>query len=110
MGVKLTGSEFNEFMKDDSVWLKDYWYEDVYALVNGEPDELEAELPDDAKVVLEGGCFYTGQEINSTHFDFEQIVRKWLKARVTAVLVVEVPKDKLDEAKALFKSKGYKVK
>src|ERR1700712_2305438 len=60
VAVKLTGSEFNEFMKDDSVWLKDYWYEDVYALVNGEPDELEAELPDDAKVVLEGGCFYTG--------------------------------------------------
>ena len=41
---------------------------------------------------------------------FSTMFNKWNKARTTATLIVDVPKDRLDEAKQAIAALGFKVK
>lgn len=97
MGLYCKGAEFNEFMKDEAVWPKGYWFDDVYCEVNGQYDELDGTwengvLPEDAKVLIRGGEYHPATD---NFYDFEGVLRHWLKCRTHTTVVLDVPKGKV---------------
>lgn len=42
-------------------------------------------------------------------YDFARVLHRWIRARATAVLVFEVPREEADAAKALARERGWKV-
>lgn len=70
------------------------------------PVEPDQEYPFDY------GCFGWqghGPEPKGFNDDFRAVFRKWVKARSLATVTVDVPKDKLDDFKALMAERGWKV-
>lgn len=121
MSVKLSGAEMNAFMVDPAVWGEEgnwsgRWYDDAYVEVDGEQDDLEytfrsddSKLPADAKVTVEGGCLYRGEDANSPWDDFEKFLRRWLKARSVTTLVLEVPNEQVEAIRGLLEARGVRV-
>lgn len=97
-----TGADLNAFMADKDVWKDGYWYDDVYCEVNCKVDDLnyafegEDVIPPEAVVIIEGGEFYVGPDVDSTFYDFEERLTNWMKARGVSVLVLEVDNDMKD--------------
>lgn len=105
MSVKLRGADYKAFLNDSKVWKEGYWFDASELLVDGEDvgdDYDESDLPDEARVTVSNGCFYAGPEVNSTFYDYETVLRKWLKARTVTTVVLEVANDKLEEYRSVF--------
>jgi hypothetical protein len=110
MTTKTTGAEFWRFYNDRNFWPEGSWHDDTLILVNGEEvgDYTRETIPDDAKVVIEGGIVYL-DERGKDDVAFESYFRRWRRVQSTASLTVEVPKDKLEAVKAAIRAAGGKV-
>jgi hypothetical protein len=108
--IRTTGAEFWRFYEDKTYWPEGSWHDDTSLTVNGkEVDDYTREnIPDDSKLVIEGGVVYLDERGNDDA-GFESFFRKWRKAQDTEFLAVEVPKDKLGAVKAAIKAAGGKV-
>lgn len=104
MSVKLRGADYKAFMHDESVWLHDYWFEGCGYKIDGveveDDDFSEDDIPDEAQVVVTGGCLYQGGEVNSPFVDYERTLRAWLKARKVTTVVLEIANEHLDAYRA----------
>jgi hypothetical protein len=110
--VVISGADFKLFYEDQEVWAKDVWHEDETVLIDGievGPDSWSADvsvLSDTAVLTVSGGAIYRdSDELDS----FEGALRKWLRARETVRLVVELPRDQLESVKRLLGSLAIKV-
>lgn len=105
--MKTTGAVWTAYLAS---WPEGQWYDDSDETINGvSGDEYEApSIPDDAVVEFSSGVVYADRNDHEgtalpTHF------RRWEKAQTHATVVVLVPKDKLDDLKAMLKTIGGKV-
>lgn len=109
MSVKTTGAEFKEYYHDETYWVKDAWYDYHEVKVNGEyVEDIEADMPDDAQVVIESGVVYIPVQSESgmeekevsliTHF------KTWRKQKTCTTLVITVAKEHLDTVMASVKT------
>lgn len=110
MTTKTTGAEWKRFYADKTFWPDGHWHDDEYITVNGEepPEDFDlGEVADNASLTIHAGCVFdtAGDSVASLEGHF----KKWHKLQTTASVVVEFPKDKLDELKALVKTIGAKV-
>jgi hypothetical protein len=108
--IKTTGAEFWRFYEDKNYWPAGSWHDDTLILVNGtEVDDYTREhIPDDAKLVIDGGIVYLDEE-GRDDAPFESFFRKWRKAQSTVTIAVDCPKDKLDVIKAAIRAAGGRV-
>lgn len=107
--VKTTGVNFKKFYSDPDMWPEGYWHEDEIVCVNGvRIEELYEEMPDDAKVTIEGGCIVSEEGV---HIDsMESLFRKWKKKQTSTYIITLVPNDKMDQfIKAVKAVKGVTI-
>ena len=110
MATKTTGAEWKRFYADTTFWPDGRWHDDELMTVNGEepPEGFDlGEVADTAAMTILAGCVFdtAGDSLASLEGHF----KKWRKLQTTASVVVDFPKDKLDELKALVKTIGGKV-
>lgn len=104
MSVKLSGTDFKAWIASD--WgHPDAWWEDEVITVDGvEADNCEvAGIPDHAVVVVTGGVILSPLDAGMEDRNAETELRRWLRARSTAHVVVEVEKEQVQNLKALLK-------
>jgi hypothetical protein len=111
MGVKISGLQFKAFMNDAAVWPDGMMYEDEVIVVDGVP-LLEGFDPDavsdTAQITVTGG-YMENQNTREEHGSFEACIKRWMKAQRTIVLMVEVDRDRVGEARAVLKNLNYRV-
>jgi hypothetical protein len=110
MTVRCTGAEFMAFMTDQNVWKAGYYFDDASGTINGEDTEFDfdfdndpAAIAPDAEVKLISGVFYHGETFQAENEPFTAVLKRWLKARATATLVIDIPKDQQDALRAVLK-------
>lgn len=110
MAAKTTGAEIKQFYNDSSWWTTGVWHEEEYILVNGTQEDSDNifNFKDTDVVSISGGVVRDNDynEIAS----FEGFFRKWKKQQNTSIVVLEVPKDKMDELTDYTKTLGIKIK
>ncbi|ACO94363.1 hypothetical phage protein [Shigella phage Ag3] len=109
MSVKMKGAEFNAYYHDDEYWVNGAWHDDHCIKVNGEyREDVDADIPDDADVVIESGVVYVPVEGGSGAEENEvQLVshfKKWRKQRNFSFIVVTVEKDKVADVRQALRS------
>lgn len=112
MTTKATGAELKAFYSDKAAWPGedgDTWHDDELILVEGAKVEGYENIPDDAKVTIEGGVVFSKSWDDESAPSFETHFKRWRKTQNTAFLAVECPKDKLDAVKAAIRAAGGKV-
>lgn len=119
MPTKTTVAEFRAFYADETVWANQAWYEGVVIVLDGEEisddlnwDNPEEAPPSEAVITLSGGVLHRPKSKNSSstlELDFEAVFKRWRNAQTMATVAVSVPKEKVDELRALVKSMGGKV-
>lgn len=116
MTVKIKGADYRAFFQDKGVWSDGVWFDDVLTVINGVEfgmdDNLdeESDLKDEDRVEVHGGVIYANQD-DRVGKSYETALRNWLKRRDTETLIVEVPKAKAAELRALLKDmKGVKFR
>lgn len=116
MTVKTTGAEFKRFYNDVEFWpdhsdptdKREIWHEDEAITVDGrdvaEYEFVADEVPDSASMTIEGGVVLgvSGDDDPS----LETYFRRWKKKQTTVSMVVECPRERLDEVKAAVKAAG----
>ncbi|ASD50491.1 hypothetical protein FDI24_gp210 [Acidovorax phage ACP17] len=111
MAVKTTGAEFKQFYNDEKVWEGDAWHEDVVLRVDGkyvdEGEDLN-DLPDNASVVIEGGCMLDGP-YKDKDVSMETVFKRWRKQLTAQTVVVEVDNAYLEAVVAAIKAAGGKI-
>lgn len=118
MAIKTIGAEFKRFYSDKEFWPEPdtksgayVWHADELITVDGEEIDWDFDLtlvPDEARMTIEGGCV-TDERNPDKDQSFEGYFKKWRKKQSTATIVVEVPKDKLEEVTIAIKQAGGKV-
>lgn len=112
MTVKLTGADLNAFMADAEFWANGRWYEDAMVSINGgEYFDWDGETiePEDM-ISWDGGIVYDSDRTGAGSRSLEPEIRKWMKARSVATIVIEVNKDHEADVRALLNSApGVKV-
>lgn len=113
MTIKTTGAEFKRFYSDKEFWPDGHsvWHEDEYITVDGvdiDGDYDLTEVPDDSRMTIEGGAVMDERHPDKEQ-SFEGYFKKWRKNQSTATIIVEVPKDKLEEVTIAIKQAGGKV-
>jgi hypothetical protein len=110
--VVISGADFKLFYEDKEVWADHVWHEDEIVLINGVevgPDSWSADvsaLSDAAVLTISGGSIYREADPLDS---FEGALRKWLLARSTVRVVVELPREELESFKRLLQSTVAKV-
>lgn len=111
MAVKTTGAEFKRYYSDNSVWPEGWYHEGDEITVNGKYDE-DADLStvdDHDVIVIRGGVIMGHDNFGIKHASMESHFKKWRKAQMTELLIVEVPKDKTELVIAAIIQAGAKV-
>jgi hypothetical protein len=107
MAKKVLGIEIKNFLKDG--FPKGFFHE--FDESEDSNLELEEVLVDNEFYDLSDSIFgYLVCELDDTEKTFSQAFSSWKRKRDVSFLLVEIPKDKLDEAKAKIIELGYKVK
>jgi monoamine oxidase len=110
--VKMSGKDFKDFYNDPTLWAGEAYHDDVLILVNGAEfvsDALDGDastIADTDQVVVEYGVYYAPDGADK---DLAAVARRWLKARSTTTLLVEVAKDKQVALVAAVKAAGGRV-
>ncbi len=110
MATKTTGAEWKRFYADITFWPDGFWHDDEGLTINGAetPEDCNlGEVADTASMTIIAGCVFDAA--GNTHASLESHFKKWGKTQATASVTVEIPKEKLDELKALIKTIGGKV-
>ena len=107
MVKKALGIEIKNFLKDG--FPKGFFHE---LDESGDSDlELEEVLVDNEFYDLSDSIFgYLVCELDDTEKTFSQAFSSWKRKRDVSFLLVEIPKDKLDEVKAKIIELGCKVR
>ena len=108
--MKAKGAEIFDFYTNG--WPEGWYHDDNELEIVSETDGVtsilkpgeEYDLSLFGVLVPEGGISVVDAE------GFDTAFRRWKRAKTTAIVVVEVPKDKLEEALKQIKALGYKVK
>lgn len=118
--MKVKGQDLIDFFKawppGDDVYMEDVPFgERKDGVLCEQEDSLEYGPPVDpveTYAVDYGILGWQGKAEQPANFDddFVRVLRKWLKARVSTTLVVEVPKEEKDQAIELLKAQGWKVR
>lgn len=106
--MKTTGAELKAFWKDESVWPGDSYVDGVYLKINGadgSSEDVEG-MKDDDKIDLVDGYFCDQSDEGESLLT---VFRRWRKKQATEMLLVEIPKGKLEELKTALKAIGGKV-
>jgi hypothetical protein len=114
--MKIKGQDLIDFFREwppgDGVY-----YDDVPFSERDTDDVLcdEDERPVKPAVTYEvnGGMLgWQGDGPEPADFDddFERVLKRWVKSRTTATIILEVPKDEKNAAMTLLKERGWKVK
>ncbi len=109
MPVKTTGAEFKRYYEDPVAWPSGQWHDCDIIEVDGVHNEDGVDpgsLDDGASVVIRSGYVIgnDGESIGSLESHF----KKWRKNQNTSTLVIECPKEKADEIRALIAKSGAK--
>lgn len=107
MAKKALGIEIKNFLKDG------FPEGFVHEFDESEDEDLELEevLVDNEFYDLSDNMFgYLVRELDDTEKTFSKAFSSWKRKRNVIFLLVEIPKDKLDEVKAKIIELGYKVK
>jgi hypothetical protein len=111
--VKMTGVEWKRFYVDDAIWGDSGYHDDTVIIVNGvEIDasfDLSTDIKDTDTVEVQYGSYYRDRHDNIGS-DIVELARDWMKSQLVTVLTVEVPKDKIEEFKALLANFGAVIK
>lgn len=110
MTTKTTGAEWKRFYNDKTAWPEGFWHDDEIMTLNGEepPEDWDlGEVADTAALSILAGVVFNAE--GDSVASLESHFKKWRKQQNTASVAVEIPKDKLDELKALVKTIGGKV-
>jgi hypothetical protein len=106
--IRSTGLEWKRFYGDPSVWKDGAYHDDSKILVDGvdaEENQIDLSLIDDAaKVELHSGAFFP--DGSGDPEELNDVFRKWRKAQTMSSFVVEVPNDRVEEAKAAIRGLG----
>lgn len=112
MSTKTNGATFKRFYSDSVYWPQDEgntYHDDEVVLVNGAEFEGDySEVPDDAKISIEGGIVF-GPQWDGNEPSFEGFFKRWLKLQTTISIVIECDISKRDEVVAAAKAAGGKV-
>lgn len=118
--MKIKGQDIIDFFKTwppgDRVYVEEVPFEeDENGVLREYAENSNTGAPVDPAEVydVKYGCLgWQGDGDPPSDFDddFVRVLRKWLKAKTTTVLVVEVPNEEVQAAKDFLKSKGWKVK
>lgn len=110
MATKTTGAELKAFYNDAKFWPEGTWHEDESIFVDNVSADCFTDLSkvaDDAAIILADG-FVTdeaGRDLGS----FEGYFRKWRKLRATVSLVVETPRNNVENLRACIIAGGGKI-
>jgi hypothetical protein len=106
---KALGSDIYQFYTTG--WPKGYFHESL-------EEEEELEIVDDhegclleptEKYDLKRFGYLVKEDMDAAEISFASAFAKWKKAQTTTKILVEVPTEKLEEAKESIKALGYKV-
>lgn len=115
MKVKVTGSQWKQFIADENVWGKDekYYEETSFYLNDVSQDNNDSFIVDDIGdadiLTVEGGIMLSNVDYQWSGPTVAGVLRNWLKAQSTCAFIVEVDKSKRDELVELIKQNGGKV-
>ena len=109
-GLKMNGAEYKAFTTAE--WGPDWYWDETVFLWNGkEVEDIDnEEVADTDQITIVEATIFKGSDMDSEAIDGVRFARNWLKAQTMARLLVEVPREKLEEVQTLLKSvKGVKV-
>ena len=110
--VKMLGVEWKLFYSDESVWVGGAWHEEEQITVNGDdisPD-LDLSSVDDCDIItLSAGVFYHTEEVTEDAGSLESEFKKWRRKQTRVSMLIDVPKERVDELKIALSSFGGKV-
>jgi hypothetical protein len=111
MSVKLTGQEYIDFLDDTSYWEEGIWVDEVVIEVDGVEYEGTEETISPTSIVKVIGGYVVCEDGNKKYDDltYETFIKRWLKLQTTQSLVINVPKNKLDEILAYLKLQKCKI-
>lgn len=113
MSVKTTGAEWNRYYQDKQAWPDGSFYEDQVLKVNGEllADDYffdgDGLFDDSVKIKIISGFVFAGY--GEKEVSLVEHFKQWRKSQATSVIVVECPKDKVEQVEAAVKKVGGKV-
>lgn len=113
MTIKTTGAEFKRFYFDKEFWpgVRSVWHDDEYITIDGEKIDGDYNLTlvsDKACMTIEGGIVIDNL-FHDKEQSFESYFKKWRKKQSTAIIIVEMHKDKLEEVTIAIKQAGGKI-
>lgn len=110
MPVKCTGAQFKAFYNDDAIWPEDSWHEDGTVLVNGamvdDAFDLGSVADNDLISVADGIVLGVSDKIDPT---LEGYLRKWLEAKATVSMAVEIERTNEEALRAAIKAAGGRI-
>ena len=100
--IKTSGAEFRRFY-NDPLWEEGCYHDDVAFKINGKSVENidTDELMDTDIVEFEGGFVIDDKEDT---LEFEDVFKSWKKKQTVAIVIAEIPKDKLPDLYIYIKS------
>lgn len=110
--VETNGVEWKRFYSDKVFWPEGWFHDDEVITVDGKHAvthsiDLTA-VPDEARVTIEGGDVFKG-EYDAKGPSLEEHFKAWRKKQDSVVMVIEVPKGKLQTISATVTAVGGKV-
>lgn len=117
MTTTTTGLEFKRFYSDRTFWQQggETYHDDTLFVVDGRPlqdDEDPADIPDRAILEIRSGFVIgipKGVAGGVEEMDLGEYFLLWQKTQSTVTLVLECPRDALDQVIALATRAGAKV-
>lgn len=102
------GAEITDFWRNG--FPEGYYSDDCEIEVVGEHDENLLEPDTNYPLSKFGNLYPDMYDGGENVISFTSAFNRWKKAQTTEVLIVDVPKEKADEARQQIASLGYKVR
>jgi hypothetical protein len=118
--IRTTVGEFRSFLADDYGREDDGWFEEICFFLDGddEPledddcifcDTLDTSLSPATSLRFQGGVLVFPIDRHKESLSVEALFKKWRKLQTTAVLAIEIDKDRVEEIKTAVKALGGRV-
>lgn len=102
--IKTTGAEWLIFINDPKIWVGETFMDDTLIKINGVDDDDvdEKDIKPADLVTIEAGVVFPDGKENCV--SLIGTFRKWKKAQNTENFLVQIPKEKVNQFKALVKT------